>query len=735
MPQTSGVIPVARRAANSSYMYNCGLNALTHVLVENMDNVDIPLPAKQELLQKFDALYGTNLHTDANGWDRLTQQLRGLQNPIHREIVLGPVLRQMSNVDLLLEEGESGWEGLYDTEIMFIANKFGIEVSSYITYEAFKNKLLKAKREELGVERLTLAQEAELNVDYAAILANPAHEQHPDNNQLEGENVLAGARVATLDLLNTGNHYERGVTEAAAGVHNTHYTNNRQWGRYRYNYRRDGASIARAIGTAVTTNQDLNTTFQQYETNHLQQEAQAVVNAAASNATAAPNGLQQMANMLQALTGATSPENKFINGIFGFLGPLLNFLFGFMGKLKGFVKQINPGAELDEEDLTKYARPEEASLYSEYVQKVGATDESSASFLNKTWRQDSSFEKDVAWTALTNRLLEAGLAKDLNNMLKRRERIVQSGILTSLQFGDSHEAYHQYLTQNANPFGEASPEYQEANAQMRSEMLKEIYSAARLFKVEQDRILATNAPGAAASIEAEKVRFDEALAQRLHALWIENQASRNLEHAANERRAAAEAEGGRHAPAPGPDGDGAPAPGDDDDHDDGHGHAHAHGHAHPVPPPVPAGGGHGHPAPPAPADEGDDGHPAPVPGGVPPVPGLRPVPHRDARRPAAVDDERPEGAPAPAPHRRDRPEPSAAAQAAIRRAEEARRRVAAGRAAGAAAAARPAPFPAHGMHASASASVAAAARSVPAPAPVPAEHDGDPDRISAAWLD
>lgn len=126
-------------AKTSNYQNNGPLNALVHALVAKQANgqpVIQPDPALQrELSQAFYDEWGTYLSLQ-----QLTNIIEHTTDPMHREMLLGPVLRRMSAAD----EGEQGDSGSPEVSVEAVAKlgkRFGIRVESYKDYEGIRAEI------------------------------------------------------------------------------------------------------------------------------------------------------------------------------------------------------------------------------------------------------------------------------------------------------------------------------------------------------------------------------------------------------------------------------------------------------------------------------------------------------------------------------------------------------------------------------------------------------------------
>jgi hypothetical protein len=207
--------------------------------------------------------------------------------------------------------------------------------------------------------------------------------------------------------------------------------------------------------------------------------------------------------------GSNGPEVFPESGGLGFLstilkpiGSIFSMMFGLGAAFKKGIKQVNPAAELDEEDFASYANPADGSILHRLIRRISATNEQAAHDLNAQFRSDPSALKAAAWTRGLEELFNLGLYKEVDGILKSREQNAYS--ITYARFAQANNRYLAIQTQiRAMEFEQASPEYQQANARVRMQMTQEILQAESAAKVD------------GANVQA----IDQALDQRLAALW------------------------------------------------------------------------------------------------------------------------------------------------------------------------------------------------------------------------
>ncbi len=113
-------------------------------------------------------------------------------------------------------------------------------------------------------------------------------------------------------------------------------------------------------------------------------------------------------------------------------GPLAGFLGGLLGAIiKGFSivleainvasKAMNPGQDLDADDVRQHANPDEALLFKNYAAKLEDGDRQG---INALWHKPSSEKSSTkkAWDALAEQMDNAGLYKDWDGLLRHQEQ-------------------------------------------------------------------------------------------------------------------------------------------------------------------------------------------------------------------------------------------------------------------------------------------------------------------------
>lgn len=192
----------------------------------------------------------------------------------------------------------------------------------------------------------------------------------------------------------------------------------------------------------------------------------------------------------------------FLSTIFKPLGSIFTMLFGLGAAFKKGIKQVNPAAELDEEDFANYPNPVDGSLLQRLIRRIAASNEAAAHDLNALFRSDQSALKTGAWSRGLDELFNLGLTKEIDGLLKSREQNAYA--LTHARFAQANNRYLAIQAQiRAMEFEQATPEYQQANARVRMQMTQAILQAESDAKV------------AGANVPA----IDQALDQRLAALW------------------------------------------------------------------------------------------------------------------------------------------------------------------------------------------------------------------------
>lgn len=379
-------------ARTSGFQNNCALNALVHTLnkktikdrINEAVSAVAPTPLQTnirasttKLVNEFNQYYGLTGADAVKDWNELGQKLEGLDSSLHREVVLGPVLRQMLAPSLKANTTDE----LEDTEVLGLANGFGLNVESYCSWQA----------------------DGGTNVIPAP--ANP-HPQMPNS-------------IGTLKLFNTVGHWEfEGEDGAEVAIHNQYYDgSNLARPLYRTKY---VARLRAAIRAGLLARRPLRDVFTQYESVVGPRNATSGLSANAGGMnimSAIEQGFSQLGNLFGG-NSSTAGMGSWVSGIGGFLKEIFKFFFGFMQVTKQIGKQMNPDMELDEEDYQNHPL---SSDYNDMLRKVAAVDEQAASKLNRAWRTDTSPTKERAMSTLVDTLVRTGLGNEAHEFLRAQE--------------------------------------------------------------------------------------------------------------------------------------------------------------------------------------------------------------------------------------------------------------------------------------------------------------------------
>jgi hypothetical protein len=354
MPRDLSVIAQA-----TAFQQNCGLNVLIQAL-NDRPQVMAPVVA-EEFRTAFNQYYNTNLNAAECG-----QCLSGITSPVHREILLGPVLRSMFGLphfrDLVRSETVNPGTRLEDIEIMHLANYFGFRVESYSSFkvqakEAIKHKLAQAHGE-IPAALLSAPTEAEIQ---AEIDTMGAHAEERNRLQMYDQNIQnasTGANPPVVKLWNAcGSHFERILeSTAAAAAHNRWYASSIN----RFPYSDDHAlQIKQAIHAALIStpkNFNVSAVLTNFEHNTNSQNTKGSAHTAKSSSNSAKpfagffNGFKQkvsemakglgegVAKFGAQLKGAVSGAGAFASSLnsFASLGRKIsssNGIEGWLGKI------------------------------------------------------------------------------------------------------------------------------------------------------------------------------------------------------------------------------------------------------------------------------------------------------------------------------------------------------------------------------------------------------------------
>lgn len=296
----AAVAPDLKRLVDAAgFQNNCGLEQLGRLVVKNIDNISPD--ALKSLHAKFLEFYGLPAtFTESN----LVTALKSLRNPVQRDVLLGPVLRNMlpaSDFAYLHNSSET----LTDEAVAKLANSFGFQVASY------------ARREDgsLSADQMSVAQ----------TLANPR----------------AGRTITDiLRLVCEKDHWlaeEKNEREQKA--HNRYYRS-----KFAYNADRHLAAIKAKVKEELTKPiPNLNEMFTRFESEAPQNDIMGVIDKVLMQFGSMFGGQSTPAPGAPAVAGVSdqNPHSGF-GGLIDVLKNLFKVFFGFMSGLGEVGKIFNP---------------------------------------------------------------------------------------------------------------------------------------------------------------------------------------------------------------------------------------------------------------------------------------------------------------------------------------------------------------------------------------------------------
>ncbi len=436
-------------AKTSHYQNNGPLNALVHVLVSKKadgQSVIQPDPALQrELSKAFYDEWGTYLSLQ-----QLVRIVEHTTDPMHREMLLGPVLRRM----LPEEETGQGDSGSAEVSVEAVAKlgkRFGIRVESYKTPEGIKAEIKEAilksrppladpQREETLQRLVDREFESITNnindprntgadglKDFLAETDDTLEEDAPDHHATlrllrkdKGYRFQAINHDDNANLIITADHnssqgyktpcdYAQAapvlreqlraavMTEVAAAGNNA-------------------ARQAAAIGTALQNN--TSRLFSEYQTSSA--KASQTGGATKGGFDGMMDGL--LGNVSTFFSGDVFGSMKGIAGLIeSIFGPLMKMLMGFQETM--FESAKRPGDPLSKKEMDEYSKKSEAlgTAATDFSMRVEALGEStSAKVLNAAWRKDP--DSIGVWASLIDKLVAEGELAAANDCLSDQER-------------------------------------------------------------------------------------------------------------------------------------------------------------------------------------------------------------------------------------------------------------------------------------------------------------------------
>ncbi len=455
-------------AKTTQYQNNGGLNALVHVLYENMDAV-----AGTRGAGRLPSVFKVE-----HGYDITLGQLKALLKdltPVQREVVLGPVLRRMAVTHAKRIKERGAWGDLSADDVRGVANQFEIKVEAYSTDEETKRLLEKGIREQEEA-RIELAKTAEIEAQYS--IGGPAFNFVAARAaRLAGTAIIAeNAKLEALEkdlkirvereikqLVDAGMHLHSEAKKAhkpgldVVGYH--HRTPNQvaftkatlqlwfegnQWGR-----------VVTTSDIADTHNESYKAgrKFYDYDTEHAMVTAQlldAKIEYEKAVAAGKPNPKinvaslfakseeksgksatqeQNMQTMIEKLMGTFTdfmPGGK--DSIFGmltqFLVKIIGGIFSMVPLLKEMGKQFkqghqSQGSEIDAEEIAEISEkdPELGLAYEKFAKLSSQIDDPA---LNKAWRANPNSPE--VWQQAFSSLVDAGRLDEADEWLKGAER-------------------------------------------------------------------------------------------------------------------------------------------------------------------------------------------------------------------------------------------------------------------------------------------------------------------------
>ncbi len=162
------------RARTTRYQNNGPLNPLVHHLIDNASDPAIPPAMKQKLTEAFAEEYGVYA-----SWDILVEKVNLIKDPTQREMILGPVLRQMLPAKYHNANNHE-WPTVSPQDALTLANEFGFDMEWYGS-EGTTDKLASVERPAgLSTEKLKIWNDSQNIYHYEsnqAVERNKAYQQ------------------------------------------------------------------------------------------------------------------------------------------------------------------------------------------------------------------------------------------------------------------------------------------------------------------------------------------------------------------------------------------------------------------------------------------------------------------------------------------------------------------------------------------------------------------------------
>lgn len=424
---------VNREATTSGFQANCGLNCLVHAICNNLNYIDgfggmpdlnhdgitpftennqqvlrvNPIDDPNEgLLRHFRAYYGINASfTKAD----LLQFLGNINNPYHRELVLGPVLRNMlpsvfrnryrddhdhvMNGNLTAEEREhkrklgTPGEHLSATEVQYLAHYFGIKLESY--------------------------ERDDLNKDTLAATAGQLQQRQNSNDRSRGHFAFPVANPPIIKMRNPGSHWsyeiEANKTAEELRAHNAFYQNRKQL---------DEKKLRDQIKAALDAGKAANNVAINLDPIVAQSEAQ---NISTNNFNLFGKGQGAGAlavNFMNAFRNipVVGPVLSYFGGLFG---GIIEMIFGARDIIEGMESKRDIGREFDTQEIIQ---SRDASDFHRHVRKLDPEERAEH---YARWRQNPN--SNDCWDILNERLIESEHEPVIRPVAKDKGKAGDSG--------------------------------------------------------------------------------------------------------------------------------------------------------------------------------------------------------------------------------------------------------------------------------------------------------------------
>ena len=461
-------MPVAfdqMNAKTSNYQDNGPLNALVHVFASVKDGQPVIQPnlaLQRELSQAFYDEWGTYLSLQ-----QLAEIVQHTTDPMHREMLLGPVLRRMLSEEET-GQGDSGSAQVSVEAVAKLGKRFGIRVESYKTPEGIKAEIKEAllkSRPSLADPQQEETLQRLVDKEFRSITNNPTDPRNPGADGLKDFLAETDDRVeedsaeycATLRLLRKDKGYRFQAINQNVDLIITADHNSSQGYKTPCDYAQAApilreqlrAEVKTAVAAAANNDyarQTAISTAMQNNTARLFSEYQSGPAKSSKTGDTAKGGFDGMmegllGNVSTFFSGDVFGSVKGISGLIeSIFGPIMKMLMGFQETM--FESAQKPGDPFSKKEMDKYTAESEelGKAARDFSLKAIALSEDTAELYEK-WRANP--DSTEVWVDLIEGLVEDQQLAKADKCLREQEaRLLQTLEGLKTDHADDVDATH-----------------------------------------------------------------------------------------------------------------------------------------------------------------------------------------------------------------------------------------------------------------------------------------------------